>query len=471
MAKEAFDVLYQTALLVSTVAIGLSSLGEANALRRVSLRNDGEEIQLGNFSPWLFNAYLSSNVSYWVYGQYLNDPYVSIACGITSLAFVYYVITIINVLNRPLIPHIDSVEANVGHSTRTAVIDGEEGSLRAIFRAFDYQIDEMNPADRDRIYERRKAEILFFFVITFWIFFGALVDTMDFDEATKVNAIAMISSIHSVMVGASHLKTIHEMITQRDASKFSVPMQVAIILNLALWTFWSIGKRFIVTFTLGTNLGISLLKVAVFMYLRSSTHTRKDQAGGLAPPPALTITTTDDMGNVMQERRLSFSVPSMDISGGAEDRSVMSTAKYSVDAESPDRALGIEMETAPSASSSSGTGIGISAMSANRTATFYESIPENALTTPLDGDTKEGITASEGVYKATPSDTYWKGEKERTENHNFVDNTITDSNPESISAKSPDEWIIPTLPAEKWTKEGAVVEQREQQLEQRVPFS
>ena len=55
----------------------------------------------------------------------------------------------------------------MGRSTRTAVIDGEEGSLRAIFRAFDYQIDGMNPADRYRIYERRKAETLFFFVITF----------------------------------------------------------------------------------------------------------------------------------------------------------------------------------------------------------------------------------------------------------------------------------------------------------------
>ena len=99
--EKSFTLLFDLTLCLSTIAISLSSVGEANTLRKVSLVGgiDGvypRTVKLGSFNPVLFNFMLSANISYFVYGIVLEDQYVAISSAANSVVFLYYIITIIN---------------------------------------------------------------------------------------------------------------------------------------------------------------------------------------------------------------------------------------------------------------------------------------------------------------------------------------------------------------------------------------
>ncbi len=254
-------------------------------------------------------------------------------------------------------------------------------------------------------------------------------------------------------------------------------MQTVIVINLASYVVWAWDKAFAVLFVLSMNLSICVLKAVIYLYIKTqhSHANAKFVTSGEADTPALTLyAPADEIGNVTETRRLSFSVPLHGMAGS-------SNHVPPVDVEEPLGGTGGGMNIFATIERSLDTdreGYGYTSSEHNEyPPTVYEPILESNPTVnmPLDVHGRTEAQA-EGLYtEATVSSeekyswpaTKEEASKEEKELGVIAERKTMISEKESPDEYSPDEYIIPTPQDVDLTKEGAVIN-NENPLEQRT---
>jgi hypothetical protein len=252
---------------LTAVAVGVTSLPEANMMRRLSLHQKSGTIGLGNFTPVAFVIFFSSNTAWWVFGIVLSDIYLTLSQAINVIMFLYYIVSIINILNRPALADAeDEPQIKLRHD------DGEEGALRAFFRLFDKQVDSMGQQDRDRTFERRKTEFGLFLTIIAWIFYSSLylgIVAKD-DLQARIDSIGMIASVHGYIISIWQVKLIYDLYASKDPRTFSLPMQISILFSHSCYVVWGLSTANIYMYIpSGLAVIIAIAKTVVWFYVYS----------------------------------------------------------------------------------------------------------------------------------------------------------------------------------------------------------